>query len=212
MKGLFRKFFNTDSQEYVTVVSGLPRSGTSMMMKMLEAGGIVPMTDEIRTADKDNPKGYYEFERVKQLDKGDTAWVKEAQGKVIKVISALLKHLPSEYKYRVIFMRRTMPEILASQKKMLVRRGENADDMDDEKMAALFDKHLQSVQEWIQTQPNVSVLYVYYSDMLADPLSQIEKVVQFLGKDLNVEKMANVVDPELYRNQYKAKRQQITPR
>jgi hypothetical protein len=212
MKGLFRKFFNTDSQEYVTVVSGLPRSGTSMMMKMLEAGGIVPMTDEIRTADKDNPKGYYEFERVKQLDKGDTAWVKDAQGKVVKVISALLKHLPSEYKYRVIFMRRTMPEILASQKKMLVRRGENADDMDDEKMAALFDKHLQSVQEWIQTQPNVSVLYVYYSDMLADPLSQIEKVVQFLGKDLNVEKMANVVDPELYRNQYKAKRQQITPR
>lgn len=212
MKGLFRKFFNTDSQEYVTVVSGLPRSGTSMMMKMLEAGGIVPMTDEIRTADKDNPKGYYEFERVKQLDKGDTAWVKDAQGKVVKVISALLKHLPSEYKYRVIFMRRTMPEILASQKKMLVRRGENADDMDDEKMAALFDKHLQSVQEWIQTQPNVSVLYVYYSDMLADPLSQIEKVVQFLGKDLNVEKMANVVDPELYRNQSKAKRQQITPR
>ena len=200
MKGLFRKFFGSESQDYVTVVSGLPRSGTSMMMKMLEAGGIVPMTDEIRTADKDNPKGYYEFERVKQLDKGDTAWVKEAQGKVIKVISALLKHLPSEYQYRVIFMRRTMPEILASQKKMLVRRGENADDMDDEKMAALFDKHLQSVQGWLQTQPYVSVLYVHYSEMLVDPFSDIERIAQFLGKDLNVEKMADVVDPNLYRN------------
>ena len=200
MKGLLRKFFNTDSQEFVTVVSGLPRSGTSMMMKMLEAGGIPPMTDEIRTADKDNPKGYYEFERVKQLDKGDTVWVKNAQGKVVKVISALLKHLPSEYEYRVIFMRRNMPEILASQRKMLVRRGENPDKMDDEKMAALFDKHLQSVQEWLQTQPNVSVLYVHYRDMLADPLPQIDKIIHFLDQDLNVEKMTDVVDPDLYRN------------
>ena len=208
MKGLFRKFFGSESQDYVTVVSGLPRSGTSMMMKMLEAGGIAPMTDEIRTADKDNPKGYYEFERVKQLDKGDTAWVKEAQGKVVKVISALLKHLPSDYEYRVIFMRRTMPEILASQRKMLVHRGENPNDMDDEKMAALFDKHLQSVQEWLQTQPNVSVLSVHYSEMLADPLSHIERIAQFLGKDLDVEKMANVVDPDLYRNRYKVKKQQ----
>lgn len=200
MKGLFRKLFSSSSQEYVTIVSGLPRSGTSMMMKMLEAGGIPPMTDEIRTADKDNPKGYYEFERVKRLDKGDTSWVKDAQGKVVKVISALLKHLPSEYEYRVIFMRRSMPEILASQRKMLVHRGENADDMDDKKMAALFDKHLQSVLEWMQTQPNVSALHVHYGDMLADPLPQIERIVQFLDRDLDVEKMMDVVDPDLYRN------------
>jgi len=200
MKGLFRKLFSTDSQAYVTVVSGLPRSGTSMMMKMVEAGGIQPMTDEIRTADKDNPKGYYEFERVKQLDKGDTAWVNEAQGKVVKVISALLKHLPSEHEYRVIFMRRTMLEILASQRKMLVRRGEDPNKMDDEKMATLFNKHLESVQEWLQAQPNVSVLYIHYSEMLADPLPDIERIAQFLGKELNVEKMANIVDPNLYRN------------
>lgn len=208
MKGLFRKFFGGELEDYVTIVSGLPRSGTSMMMKMLEAGGIAPVTDKIRTADKDNPKGYYEFERVKQLDKGDTAWVKEAQGKVVKVISALLKHLPSEYEYRVIFMRRSMPEILASQRKMLIRRGENVDSMDDEKMAALFDKHLQSVQEWIQTQPNVSVLYVHYSEMLADPLPHIERIAQFLGKELDAASMVEVVDPALYRN----RRQQIKRR
>ena len=95
-----------------------------MMMKMLEAGGIPPLTDKIRTADDDNPKGYYEFERVKALDKGDTEWVVDAQGKTVKVISALLKHLPSGYPYRVVYIRRNMTEILASQRKMLLRRGE----------------------------------------------------------------------------------------
>ncbi|MFO7682412.1 MAG: sulfotransferase family protein, partial [Chloroflexota bacterium] len=108
----FKKLFKGKEKPIVYIVSGLPRSGTSLMMKMLEAGGIPPLTDQIREADTDNPKGYYEFERVKQLDKGDTAWVAEAVGKVVKVISALLKHLPPEYEYRVIFVRRNMAEIL----------------------------------------------------------------------------------------------------
>ncbi|HZD55295.1 MAG TPA: hypothetical protein VE136_01120, partial [Anaerolineales bacterium] len=99
----------------MTIVSGLPRSGTSMMMKMLEAGGVPPLTDEIRTADRDNPKGYYEFERVKKMPDGDKAWMVEARGKSVKVISALLEHLPPQYDYKVIFMRRDMNEILASQ-------------------------------------------------------------------------------------------------
>jgi hypothetical protein len=115
MKGIFKKLFG--SKPVVTVVSGLPRSGTSMMMKMLEAGGIPPLTDKLRTADDDNPKGYYEFERVKQMDKGDTAWMADAQGKTVKVISQLLKFMPSAYEYKVIFMRRNMSEILASQKR-----------------------------------------------------------------------------------------------
>ena len=130
MKKLFGKLLGDTKPgagrgEPIVVVSGLPRSGTSMMMKMLEAGGIPPVTDELRTADDDNPKGYYEFERVKQMDKGDTAWVADAQGKVVKVISALLKHLPSSHNYQVIFLRRHMSEILASQRKMLIRRGED---------------------------------------------------------------------------------------
>ena len=127
MKGLFQKLSKSGKDEFITVVSGLPRSGTSMMMKMLEAGGIPPVTDELRTADEDNPKGYYEFERVKAMDQGDTSWVVGARGKVVKVISALLKHLPPGEQYRVVFVRRNMPEILASQRKMLIHRGEDPD-------------------------------------------------------------------------------------
>jgi hypothetical protein len=198
--GFLKKLFQSTPKEPIIIVSGLPRSGTSMMMKMLEAGGIPPLTDKIRGADNDNPKGYFEFERVKQLDKGDVAWLPEARGKVVKVISALLKHLPADYEYRIIFMRRNMPEILASQRKMLIRRGENADDMDDAKMAALFEKHLQSTIQWIENQPNISLLYVHYSDMLSDPVPQIKRVNEFLNGRLNEDAMANVVDPNLYRN------------
>ena len=184
----------------VIVVSGLPRSGTSMMMKMLQAGGIEPIVDNIRAADDDNPQGYFEFERVKQLDKGDTAWVAESQGKAVKVISQLLKYLPADYEYKVIFMRRAMPEILASQKKMLVNRGEDPNKVSDEEIAALFEKHLQNVMSWLDTQPNVSTLYIHYSETLADPQMQAELVNEFLGGGLDVEGMTAVVDPTLYRN------------
>lgn len=158
------------------------------------------MTDNLRTADVDNPKGYYEFERVKKLEEGDVAWLPEAEGKVVKVISALLKHLPDGYEYRVIFMRRNMGEILASQKKMLQNRGEATDVVSDEEIAALFEKHLHHIRHWIETHPNVSVLYLHYSDVLADSLPQARRVNAFLGNTLNVEAMALTVDPDLYRN------------
>lgn len=198
--GFFNKLFGRKPRRPVTIVSGLPRSGTSMMMKMLEAGGLPPMTDNLRTADVDNPKGYYEFERVKKLEEGDVAWLPEAEGKVVKVISALLKHLPDGYEYRVIFMRRNMGEILASQKKMLQNRGEATDVVSDEEIAALFEKHLHHIRHWIETHPNVSVLYLHYSDVLADSLPQARRVNAFLGNTLNVEAMALTVDPDLYRN------------
>ena len=198
--GFLRKLFQNKRGNEIVVVSGLPRSGTSMMMKMLEAGGIAPLTDEIREADKDNPRGYYEFERVKKLDKGDVAWLEKAEGKVVKVISALLKHLPDEYNYKVIFMQRHMPEILASQRKMLVRRGEDADNMDDARLAELFAKHLGEVERQLTQSNNVDLLYVHYSDALQDPQSTAERVAQFLGRDLDVESMVGVVDPQLYRN------------
>lgn len=200
MKNPFRKRTQPDHESTITVVSGLPRSGTSMMMKMLEAGGIPPLTDQLRTADSDNPKGYYEFERVKQLDKGDTAWIPEARGKAVKVISALLKHLPAEYNYRVVFVRRHMAEILASQRKMLINRGEDPDKMDDAQMAVLFERHLKQVEQWLAEQPNFSVLYIHYSDILAEPLAQIKQINQFLGGRLDTEAMAAAVDPNLYRN------------
>lgn len=200
MKGLFQKLGKSGKDEFITVVSGLPRSGTSMMMKMLEAGGIPPVTDELRTADEDNPKGYYEFERVKAMDQGDTSWVVNARGKVVKVISALLKHLPPGEQYRVVFVRRNMPEILASQRKMLIRRGEDPDKMDDAQMARLFEKHLKQTEEWLQGQSNFRVIYVHYSDILADPRPQIERINSFLGGHLNTDGMFTAVDPNLYRN------------
>jgi hypothetical protein len=200
MKRLFQKLTKSGNEEFITVVSGLPRSGTSMMMKMLAAGGMPPMTDEIRAADTDNPKGYFEFERVKQLDKGDTAWVPDARGKVIKVISALLKYLPSSEQYRVIFIRRNMGEILASQRKMLINRGEDPDKQDDAQMAMLFEKHLSQVESWLASQPNIRTLFLHYSEILADPMPQIEKINAFLGDKLDIEQMANAVDPALYRN------------
>lgn len=169
-------------------------------MKMLEAGGIPPLTDSIRTADDDNPKGYYEFERVKAMDKGDTAWLVDAQGKTVKVISALIKYLPPDYQYKIIYIRRNMPEILASQRKMLIRRGEDPDKMDDEQMAALFAKHVSQVENWLKDQPNMSVLYVHYSDILSNPEPQIAIINGFLGGELDTLQMAMTVDPTLYRN------------
>ena len=200
MKSLFQKLTRSGDDQFITIVSGLPRSGTSMMMKMIDAGGIPPLTDALRVADEDNPKGYYEFERVKQMDKGDTAWVADAPGKVVKVISALLKHLPPGYNYQVVFLRRHMSEILASQRKMLIHRGEDPDKMDDAQMGMLFENHVRQVEKWLAQQSNVRTLYVHYSDMLGDPRPQIERVNAFLGGKLDTAQMAEVVDPALYRN------------
>ena len=203
MKSLFQKLTRSGDDQFITIVSGLPRSGTSMMMKMIDAGGIPPVTDALRVADEDNPKGYYEFERVKQMDKGDTAWVADAPGKVVKVISALLKHLPANEQYRVIFIRRNIDEILASQRKMLIRRGEDPDKQDDAQMKVLFEKHVRGVEAWLAERRNVRTLYVHYSDMLGDPRPQIERVNAFLGGKLDTARMAEVVDPSLYRNRQK---------
>ncbi len=200
MADLLKKLFKSQSPSAITIVSGLPRSGTSMMMKMLEAGGIAPLTDDIRSADPDNPKGYYEYERVKQMGKGDIAWLADALGKSVKVISALLKHLPADYQYQVIFMHRDMPEILASQQKMLERRGESEAAIDDQKMTELFQKHLGSVEQWLNAQPNISTLELHYSEIVADPLPYIDRINTFLGGKLDTEKMLEVVDPALYRN------------
>ncbi len=182
----------------ITIVSGLPRSGTSMMMKMLEAGGLPILTDHLRTPDTDNPKGYYEFERVKKLEH-DQAWLKDAQGKAVKIIATLLKHLPPDYDYQIIFMRRNMEEILASQRRMLVHRGESPDKTSDEKLAQLFAHHLQQVKSWIAAQPNVDVLYLSYNDVVENPADSAKMIERFLDRRLATKEMARVVDPSLYR-------------
>ena len=185
-------------RDVITIVSGLPRSGTSMMMKMLEAGGMEPLTDGIRVADEDNPKGYYEYERVKQIE-DDKEWLEDARGKAVKMIAALLKHLPPEYVYEVVFMRRDLGEVLASQRRMLVRRGEPAEATPDERMAELFQKHVEQVEAWIATQPNMTVLYVDHAEVLDNPERQARCIGEFLSCPLDAGAMASVVDRSLYR-------------
>ena len=183
----------------VIVVSGLPRSGTSMMMKMLEAGGQVILTDNLREADANNPKGYYEFERVKQMKDGDFAWLSDVAGKVVKIVTGLITFLPAEYKYKVIFMQRDIKEVLSSQKKMLGRLGKGDDNIPDDKMAKIYQEHLKQVNIWLSKQPNMEVLYVNYNTMVADPAESLHKVNTLLGGGLDVHTMAAVVDKELYR-------------
>ncbi|CAK8716561.1 Sulfotransferase domain-containing protein [Candidatus Electrothrix laxa] len=188
-------------KKYVTVVSGLPRSGTSMMMNMLEKGGIIPLTDLQRTADDDNPKGYYEYERAKKLPDGDHEWLQGAQGKAVKVISALLPHLPPAYQFRILFMERAVEEVLASQKKMLLRRGEDPHKVSDEELSAMYSKHLRHIESWIQEHHNhVSCLKVNYNQLLSNPKSIVQEIDSYLGGGLDVAAMSAVIDPKLYRN------------
>ncbi len=183
----------------ITIVSGLPRSGTSMMMRMLETGGIELMTDDIRKADEDNLRGYYEFEPVKRI-KEDKSWLPLCEGKVVKMISMLLLDLPLDRKYKVIFMRRNMEEILASQKAMLQRRGEKGAGVDDEKMAQNYNKHVQQVENWLASHDKAfDVLYVSYNDILDAPQAHINSINAFLGGHLDTERMAVVVEKSLYR-------------
>lgn len=186
--------------EPIVVVSGLPRSGTSMSMKMLEAGGVKVVQDGIRSADEDNPKGYFEHERVKELDKGgDKSWVKNARGQAIKVISYLLPHLPDDNRYQVVFVLREYAEVLASQQKMLDRRGE-ANATEDERMIAIYEKHLADVKRILAGRPNFEVLYTSYTDAIRDPQTVAHEINVFLGGNLDEKKMAAAVDPKLWRN------------
>lgn len=184
----------------ITIVSGLPRSGTSMMMSMLDAGGIPPVQDGIRSADEDNPKGYYEFERVKKI-KEDKAWLPGARGKVVKMISQLLLDLPTEgYTYNILFMRRAMPEILASQKEMMKRRGTIKDSgPTDEDMANLLSKHVDQVLKWVDQQACIQLLEVDYNAMLKNSIPHIAAINAFLGGKLDTAAMSAVVDKNLYR-------------
>lgn len=183
--------------EEIVVVSGLPRSGTSLMMQMLASGGIEALTDNLRTADVDNPRGYYEFERVKKL-KEDTSWLPEARGKVVKLVSQLLFDLPPTERYRVIFMQRDLDEMLASQEKMLQRLGREAAPREEIKKA--FVKHLDRLHAWLDQQPNMSVLRIPYADVLADPEAATLRVSEFLGGTPDPAAMVGAIDPSLYRN------------
>ena len=199
MKRFFSSLFKTTPDQSIVVVSGLPRSGTSMMMRMLEAGGIPPLTDNLRTADDDNPRGYYELEAVKKMREGNTSWVSQAPGKSVKVITGLLTYLPKGPNYQVVFMQRAMEEILASQRKMLIRRGEDPDKVNDADMAEYFTRHLAQVETWLAAHPEIAVLKVDYNHLLAEPEPGIHQVNAFLGSRLDEKAMLACIEPGLYR-------------
>ena len=186
--------------EPIVVVSGLPRSGTSMAMRMLEAAGMSIVADGLREADEDNPRGYFELERVKDLaQENDWSWLEQARGKTIKIISYLLKELPQSYNYKVIFLRRDLSEILASQAKMLERRGE-ANDTDDERMVELYENDLWKANYLLKHGPHFDTLAIHYREALENPVEQARRISEFLGGGHDLERMAAAVDPSLYRN------------
>ena len=185
------------SSEEIIVVSGLPRSGTSLMMQMLQGGGIEVVTDRLREADTDNPHGYLEYEAVKDLDQ-DASWLPTIRGKAVKIVSMLLYKLPPTERYRILFMERDIEEVLNSQEAMLKRLGRAAAPRD--KMAEAFRIHLENLEEWLKGRSDMTLLRVKYRDLVQQPETEANRVTEFLGRRLDVDQMVQSVDPNLYRN------------
>jgi len=200
MKRTFLQLFEKrDGHQFIPIVSGLPRSGTSLMMGMLAAGGMEVLTDHLRVPDDDNPVGYFELEEVKKLMRGEHSWLAESNGKAVKVISTLLPYLPDGYHYRIIFMRRAMAEILASQRKMLINRGQDPEKVSDDQMAEMFSKDLQQSERWINSQAHATRIDINYQQLIENPRPLVAEIDMFLGGGLDEDKMLGVIDPALYR-------------
>ncbi len=187
------------TRPYVTVVSGVPRSGTSMMMAMLAAGGIPPLTDARRAADDDNPKGYFELERVKNL-KADPSWVRDAVGHAVKVVHVHVRDLPADIDYRVVLMRRDLREVVTSQRTMLARRGKPGGDLSDERLMAIYARQLDDLVAWMGAAPHIRFMEARYGAVLADPTGTLAALDGFLDGGLDRDAMARCVDPSLYRS------------
>jgi tetratricopeptide (TPR) repeat protein len=182
-------------KDQITIVSGLPRSGTSLMMQMLDKGGLKILTDSKREADTSNPKGYYEYEPVMTIHK-DNHWLSKAQDKGVKVVAPLLKHLDPKYRYKVIFMNRDLTEIVQSQQTMI---GKNKDTLPIHLFEA-YQKELKTIDTWKDNEPHVEMLYVNYSDLFNNANNITNKINAFLGSSLDTENMVSCIDPNLYRN------------
>lgn len=187
-----------DRSRVVTIVSGLPRSGTSMMMQMLASAGIDPYTDGRREADPDNARGYFEHENATRLHR-DQSWVPEARGKAVKIVAHLLPHLPANEEYRVVFMLRPLEEVTASQSAMLARLGRKGGELNKQELARIFAGQLVRVQQWLRRSPNVRVLAMHYAQILEDPSATSARLAAFLGEPFDPVKAAARVVPSLRR-------------
>ena len=196
-----KRAFRKQQGEPIVVVSGLPRSGTSMLMKMLDAGGMAIMTDSERIADIDNPKGYFEYERIKDLEKEtDKSYVREGRGKVLKVISFLIKDLPDDNDYRVIFMRRDLDEVLASQNKMIQRLGTEDSTAAEDAMKEAYRNDIVRTRLLCKNRPNFELIEVNYKNTIEDSAATVRSVNAFVGGHLDEAAMREAVDASLYRN------------
>jgi LPS sulfotransferase NodH len=186
----------------IVVVAGVPRSGTSLLMQMLAAGGIAPHSDGVRAADPDNPRGYLEHEAAKRLAR-DSGWLAEARGRAVKVVHVLVPELPPRHAYRVLLVERRLDEVLASQERMLARREgrEVGPDLPapDERLAAAFRAQLETARCWLEAQPNVEWLRVRHADLIGDPAGSAARIADFLGEGLDRAAMAAAVEPALHR-------------
>ncbi len=194
-------FNSNDREKYiyrkdqVVVVSGLPRSGTSLMMQMLDKGGISILSDGKRKADISNPKGYYEYEPVMSMHK-DNSWLSKAKNKGIKIVAPLLQYLSYDYRYKVIFMTRDLNEVIKSQQ---IMKGKDPETL-PVKLLNSFSQLLKTIKHWDRGQPGVEILYVNYKELLNNPIAVTKQVNDFIGIDMDNEAMASCIDLKLYRN------------
>lgn len=186
------------AEQTIIIVSGLPRSGTSLMMQMLEKAGVEIFTDNKRKADDSNPKGYYEHEAAKRLGR-DTKWLNQTKGKALKVIAQLLFSLPDRFKYKIIFMNRDISEVVMSQHKMLVRNKKANADTFPTGLQNAFLQTLKKTETWAKRSHNVEILYINHKDTISDPVNQADKVLNFLQIEADINKVASVIDQKLYR-------------
>lgn len=192
---LTNKSTSTFYENQIVIVSGLPRSGTSLMMQMMDKGGVSTLVDNKRIADNSNPKGYYEYEPVMSLHK-DNSWMQLAQNKSLKVVAPLLKFLPGELRYKIIFMNRDINEVVKSQQKMI---GKDPETLPIQLINA-FHNQLEVVNSWKNKEPGVEMIYVNYTDVLNNPNEVIKNLQSFIGVDLNTQEMEKCIDKSLYRN------------
>ena len=181
----------------ITIVSGLPRSGTSLMMQMLEAGGMPVLVDDVRRPDEDNPRGYYEYEPVRRTEQ-DNSWVSQAEGRAVKVVSPLLKHLPLQFDYQIILMSRDLDETLQSQEQMLRRRGEPTG-TDAPTMHRYFENHLRTVREWLAEQQRMQFIECRFADLFQQPRREVARISAFLERDFDEAALMQSIRPDLRR-------------
>ncbi len=180
------------------IVTGLPRSGTSMMMQMLAAAGLTPFTDGRRTPDSDNPRGYFEHEKATQLHT-DSSWLAEARGKAVKIVAHLVPYLPPGHRYRIVFMHRDLNEVAASQRAMLERLGRKGAALESGRLRRTYAGQLVQIQQWLERHPEIPVLAVRYDEALADAAATAQRLEKFLGAPFDRAAALRAIDPALRR-------------